>query len=345
MCIIGNRKSKANGDFKERSIQMKRFLSMIKAACVAVSAVCVPAAAYAKNNITVSLDGENIPFDQPPAIINGRTLVPMRAIFEAMGAEVEWEADTQTILSTKDDTVISMTINNRTMERAGQKIRLDVPPQIVGNRTMVPARAVAESFGCDVKWNGRARKVSIFTEKTDESWKQAYIDYILSSPDTNDAAYFTLLDVNGDAVPELYIDSDFYAGGSVLCTYADGQVKEQRLSQTGLTCMEGENIFGNSGGKMGDYYDDYYCILYGEIIPLYHGEYHEAYFYGNTEIYRYYWNGTEVTEGEYKANKARLIDPARAFRPGNQVKYDNGSYKGIGICDTLNEIFDAIEKY
>lgn len=114
-----------------------------------------------KPPIKVLLNGEQIQFDQQPIIQNGRTLVPLRAIFEAMGATVEWDQKTQTVTAKSETVTVVMKVGDKTMTKNGTKITLDVPPQIVNNRTLVPARAVAESFGADVKWDGATQTVII----------------------------------------------------------------------------------------------------------------------------------------------------------------------------------------
>jgi len=94
-----------------------------------------------------------IKFDQPPIIDNGRTLVPIRAIVEAMGATVDWVAASQTATIVKGAQTVKMQISNVTMTNNGVPIQLDVPPKIVGGRTLIPARAIAEAFGAKVEWN------------------------------------------------------------------------------------------------------------------------------------------------------------------------------------------------
>ena len=111
--------------------------------------------------VTVKVDNEDVVFDQIPLIINGRTLAPLRAIFEKLGATVEWNGETQTITSTKGDAVITMTIDKNEMYKNGEMIWLDVVPQIVGERTLVPVRAIAEAFNCDVTWDGENHTVNI----------------------------------------------------------------------------------------------------------------------------------------------------------------------------------------
>ena len=109
--------------------------------------------------VTVSYNGEFITFDQKPIIENGRTLVPLRAIFEKIGADVEWNGDTQTVTATKDDITVSLTINNTTAYKNGEAITLDVPSKIINGRTLVPVRFVSDCFGVKVDWDGTMQKV------------------------------------------------------------------------------------------------------------------------------------------------------------------------------------------
>lgn len=114
-----------------------------------------------QRTINVVLDGEYLYFDQNPIIEDGRTLVPMRAIFEALGATVNWEQSTQTITSKKDNITIILQIGSNIMKKNTEDIILDVPAKIYNDYTMVPARAVAEAFGCNVGWDGDTRTVTI----------------------------------------------------------------------------------------------------------------------------------------------------------------------------------------
>jgi len=119
--------------------------------------------ASAEGVIVVLVNGAAVEFDQPPILENNRTLVPMRAIFEALGATVEWEGETMTITSTKGATVIVMQVGNPQMTVDGAAVTLDVPPKLVGDRTLVPVRAVAESFNATVGWDDPTQTVTVDT--------------------------------------------------------------------------------------------------------------------------------------------------------------------------------------
>jgi len=127
--------------------------------------------APATNAITVEIDGKALNFDVPAQIVNGRTMVPMRKIFEALGATVSWNDTTKTIISTRGSDTIVMQINSKVMTVNGKALNpvLDVPPMIMDGRTLVPVRAVADALGCKVDWNGTTRLVSISTKTQSES--------------------------------------------------------------------------------------------------------------------------------------------------------------------------------
>lgn len=113
---------------------------------------------------TVFYNGEKIKFDQIPVIENGRTLVPLRAIFEKIGATVEWDGGTQTVTASKGDTKISLTIDNPAASKNNETITLDVPAKIINGRTLVPVRFIADCFGVDVGWDEVMKKVTLETK-------------------------------------------------------------------------------------------------------------------------------------------------------------------------------------
>ena len=111
--------------------------------------------------ISVEISGKNIEFDRAPLIYNSRTMVPMRKIFEELGAEVNWDASSKTVTGTRGDRTVKVAIGNRKMYINHKEVQLDTAPIILSDRTLVPARAVAEGMGCDVDWNDARRLVSI----------------------------------------------------------------------------------------------------------------------------------------------------------------------------------------
>lgn len=120
--------------------------------------------------IVVIVNGNKIEFDVEPQIINGRTMVPVRGIFEALNAVVEWDGTTQTVIAKKDSTIIKFTINELSFKKNSEIKKLDVPAQIVDGRTLVPVRAIGESFDCTVDWDGSGvmKKVIVNSNKTSQ---------------------------------------------------------------------------------------------------------------------------------------------------------------------------------
>lgn len=111
--------------------------------------------------IQVLIDGIILKMDVAPVIENNRTLVPLRAIFEALGAEVFWDNNDQSITATKGQDTIWLQIGNKNAQKNGQQVTLDTAALIVNGRTLVPLRFVGESLGADVNWDGVNRRVLI----------------------------------------------------------------------------------------------------------------------------------------------------------------------------------------
>lgn len=112
----------------------------------------------------IRLDGELVRFDtQYPMIINDFTLVPIRAVTEALGAKVSWDGDNQLVTIKKGKTAIELCIGSDTALVNGDAVKIDAPAEVINNRTMVPLRFVAETFGLTVEWDGDTRTVEITT--------------------------------------------------------------------------------------------------------------------------------------------------------------------------------------
>ena len=106
------------------------------------------------DGITVILDGEIVVFDvAQPALVNNRTMVPMRKIFEALGATVTWDNTTQTAKAQKGDMTVEITIGNNIMYSNGNAIEIDSPALLMRSRTYVPVRFVSNALGVKVEWD------------------------------------------------------------------------------------------------------------------------------------------------------------------------------------------------
>ena len=115
----------------------------------------------APGTIGVIIGNSWVQYDIPPQVINNRTLVPLRATFEALGAYVDWNEDTQTVIATRGSTVINLTIGQDYALINGQRTTLDVPGMTLGGRTLVPLRFVGEALGATVDWDAETQIITI----------------------------------------------------------------------------------------------------------------------------------------------------------------------------------------
>jgi copper amine oxidase-like protein len=111
--------------------------------------------------VHVFVDGQPVAFDVPPQIDNGRVLVPLRGVFEHLGATVAWDDRTQTVLAQRGATSVSLVIGHTQAMVNGQPASMDVPAMLVGGRTMVPLRFVSQALGATVNWDAATSTVTI----------------------------------------------------------------------------------------------------------------------------------------------------------------------------------------
>ncbi|SNS93616.1 Copper amine oxidase N-terminal domain-containing protein [Anaerovirgula multivorans] len=124
----------------------------------------VAVTASAQDKINVKVDNSYIVFeDQDPMVVDGRTMVPMKKIFETLGADIDWDGSTNTVTALKEDTKIVLKIGADTARINGKEVMLDVPAQVINGRTMVPLKFVSEAMGAEVSWDDRTKTVVIST--------------------------------------------------------------------------------------------------------------------------------------------------------------------------------------
>lgn len=123
--------------------------------------------------IDLYVDGRKLEPDVPPVVVNNSTLVPMRAIFEALKADIQWDGATETVTAKKDATTISIKLGSKTASVNGQAKTLDVPAQTINDRTMVPVRFVAEAMNGKVTWEEDTQTVYIATTDNYDGYRLA----------------------------------------------------------------------------------------------------------------------------------------------------------------------------
>lgn len=122
------------------------------------------AAPVQKSGLKVLVDGEAIVFSNgQPQSVAGRTLVPYRAIIEALGGAAEWNKELRKVTARKDNTTVELTIDEKIGRKNGAEIQMDVAPVIRNGSTLVPLRFVAESLDAKVNYDKGANTISINT--------------------------------------------------------------------------------------------------------------------------------------------------------------------------------------
>lgn len=124
--------------------------------------LALPAAAQ---NVAVQVNGSPVHFDQPPVLRDGRVLVPVRGVFERMGADVVYVPRTRQVRATHGPRMIDLALGSRSATVDGKTVLLDTPAVEVGGRTMVPLRFISQALGANVRWSAASRLVSITMEQ------------------------------------------------------------------------------------------------------------------------------------------------------------------------------------
>lgn len=110
---------------------------------------------------SIIAEGRIIKFDTPPIIKDERTLIPVRALSESFGATVDWNAEEQKVIITKDATKIVLQLNNNIVNVNGVEVAIDVAPESINSRTVVPFRFIVETLGLKVNWDSETGTVEI----------------------------------------------------------------------------------------------------------------------------------------------------------------------------------------
>lgn len=339
---------------------MKKFLSVI----LLISAIfTLSVFAEEAKPVTVTLNGKTVDcasYGQEATIVEGRTMVPLRAIFEALGASVEWNQETKTVTSNLGGTEIFLTIGENKLIKNGEEIALDVPAMIMNGRTLVPVRAVSESFGVAVEWDAETRTVILSGGVLAYN---AYLDGVLeavvpkSDLDKEILAYAGGLPVSAATVRSAVMAacvkgqdlSDentikeleaFYTQNAVLVEFAyrDGVVLEEvdinriKASVTGLQIQLGENYqkaFAESPYTEYFYYQNsaLYSVVFTKLAELYGGS-------NNPEIKNKVLEFLD--ENEYVRAKHILIQ----FPGANEGREPNESER----IQTLNKALEVLVK-
>ena len=142
-------------------MKLKRFAA---AAVAALGILAAGAAVHAEEDVvTVLVDNVSVVFDQQPVILEGHTMVPVRAVFEQAGAEVTWDQPTQTATIARNGYTVTIKYGDTGMYKNGERIELEAPAIMINDRVMIPVRAIAEAMDFAVTWDGHHSMVLVAT--------------------------------------------------------------------------------------------------------------------------------------------------------------------------------------
>jgi len=140
--------------------------------------------AHAAQEMTLYLDGKLVKTDVAPIAVDGHTMVPVRSIFEKMGAEVTWIGSRQQVIIRSVKARIVLNLDSTTAYVNNKSVELQKAPMVVDGRTLIPVRFVSEKLGYNVKWEPSDNSVRITTSKQEEPKVQNVVKKITVSKKT-----------------------------------------------------------------------------------------------------------------------------------------------------------------
>ncbi len=238
-------------------VHRRRWIIALVMTLVLIPALLITSApVQAETDIVVQINGQKFESDVPPQIKQDRLLLPMRLIFEALGAQVDWNPANRTVTANKGDITIVLAIGSTTAKVDGKVTVLDTPAIIEQNRTLVPVRFVAESLGSDVQWDGDTRTVFIRTTATTDTDKKPADD---TTQPTDTTGKYISGDKIGQDTEIAYKEGKtvLLKAGSTLVFHKNGYLSEGRLAnnteleygpEKSAVFKAGSNIAFNSNG-------------------------------------------------------------------------------------------------
>jgi hypothetical protein len=131
---------------------------------MAVSALALTSAFATAQDIQVTVDGTPVTFHYAqPQMVDGRVLVPLRGVFEQIGANVDWDEATQTVMADGHGRHVRLQIGSHDAVVNGRTVSIGVPPQMHQGSTMVPLRFLGEALGAHVDWQSQNNLVALTT--------------------------------------------------------------------------------------------------------------------------------------------------------------------------------------
>ncbi|MFZ5597101.1 MAG: DUF5050 domain-containing protein [Bacillota bacterium] len=240
-------------------------------------------ASSARANPGVYYNGKKVTFDVPPVIEDGRALVPLRALFETLGARVDWDGTERTVTAQKGEKIIKITIGSREALVNDRPAHLDVAAKIIDGRTLVPIRFVSEVLGADVSWDETTETITI----TDQQGGNSTI-----SPGKSSETPAQKANTNGNIQNRALISIQ---GDWIYYSNFQDDAKLYKIKTNGKEKTKLNDLPSMQINVVGDWI---YYTTGSARSP-----------YSTSEIYKIRTNGTENTKiGEYNALYMQAVD-------------------------------------
>lgn len=163
-----------------------------------------------------------------------------------------------------------------------------------------------------LEWTGRRLKNYV-------TWQEAYIDFVkklhVTEPEYADDFEYSLIYVDADNVPELYIDTKIMASGEIIVSFYDGNIGTMNRDRVGIRYIEYGSLLYNESGAMGFYPCNIYMLEKGEFSEIGTGWSYEKFDERGNLNFDYYWEGSPVTEAEYREYLNEMIDTSECIEP------------------------------
>ncbi len=207
--------------------------------------IVITASAVYANAVAVEVNGHPLNFSVDPMILEDRTLVPLRAIFEVFGLEVGWDNATRSVTGKNDKYDISFVVGEHTAQVNGKTVNLEVPAIIVDGHTLAPLRFVSETVGATIGWNAKSQIVYIDSPTNEE----------------NDATYVTK-EIYEQRNEKFEFNLTIVEDGFIFKHPQDAHIYHYNIEAKSYTKLVDEEVFQMS--RVGDiiYYTMGYCDVY-----------------------------------------------------------------------------------
>ncbi len=224
---------------------MKKCLSIVLACCIGAATGNIT---FANPNINILINGQALPGTGEAMLIQNRTMVPFRAVFEGLGAEQTlWDQETKTVTGVKAGTTVTLSIGSNVAFVNGQVENLEVEPTIIDNSTLVPLSFISQKLGYQVVWQGSTKTVQIMTPEYYEQVKDFLQGNLISenanAQNAGSTANISVPKPQNDNKPTIPSNNNISSGsgGNVSASTIKGSYAMQNMNKDKFVMQFGAN--------------------------------------------------------------------------------------------------------